>query len=828
MELELKVAAVYATAIAAFVLAFGLESAGVALVALPGFLFSYFFLECRKTVRLLLSVPLTMVLVLVPTWIFNVFSIPVNGLLLIMLSLLYTLAFAFVLKRNNLNLGTLPNSETLLILLLVLSAVFVTYPLHSGLLPRTDGSSHYYKLWQVRESLDNGSQLPVWDSGWYAGYALFDFYPPMSYYFTALVSYFTPAPLNMVFDYVIILSYVFLAVGVFILARELGLNKFSSFASGLIVISSPRLATNTMFSGQFPTILAFSLIPISVYVFIRAFSEKKPKLYALSGILLGANFLIHHLTGYFLATLLVLVFLVFSLKRKSLDIKNFARTVLTSVLIIAFWIVPFFANIGFSEYSKKSVIGFNPDVFLVLTTSPTKACNDFYCFESMGAEFTLLALFGAAVWLSSLSVGRGKISVSPKFRTGSVVAVSMLFGVLLLALAPFIGITDYIPFGSSFGAERFTFYLILPLAVLGGAVLETLNGFSGRDFLVGGALASIAMAALLWNYIDLVNFRAADWNTEAAPLNSSGLSEIYDVLRAVPAGRVMTYGIFQGAIVGAIPVQTGKGVISGWQPQSSPNYKNVAGKLEDISGQSLFNFNVSNKFVYTAFQQSWTKWVVINLCSNEGMLAVNSTFAQDGRYLYAWRNGDGQGCLVLLEVPDTAFAESVEPSGVIDDSRVIQESVYDTDNGYRVHFTKRLDDIPQDEYRIVIGRDVVWDKSLAEDIANVAATASAPLEWQRSRNEITVRNTSGWTLVKETYYPLWSAYNGREKIRIYETDLGFMLVKSDGDLRLKLEKPAVYSVASGITMLYLLFVLVSSVLEKPSSHNPDKEPKPVL
>ena len=155
---------------------------------------------------------------------------------------------------------------------------------------------------------------------------------------------------------------------------------------------------------------------------------------------------------------------------------------------------------------------------------------------------------------------------------------------------------------------------------------------------MGGFLFSGLMLFVLWNYMDLVNFRAADWNTEAAPLNSSGLSDMYDVLRVIPDGRVMTYGIFQGAIVGAIPVQTGKGVISGWQPQSSPNYKNVAGKLEDISGQSLFNFNISNKFVYTIFKQSWTRWIVINLCSPEGATAVNSTFSSDGRYLYPLPN----------------------------------------------------------------------------------------------------------------------------------------------------------------------------------------------
>ncbi|MBI4167847.1 MAG: glycosyltransferase family 39 protein [Candidatus Aenigmarchaeota archaeon] len=827
MKLDSKNVAAYAIALAAAATAFSPNSVGIILAMLPGFMFSYFFLDCRKTVRVLLSVPLTMVLVLVPTWILSVLSIPINGIALIFLSLVYTITFAFLLK-GKINLDVKLGSEAVLVFVLVAATIFITYPLHSGLLPRTDGSSHYYKSWELRQSLDNQNSITLWDHGWYAGYALFDFYPPMSYYFNVFLSYLTPSSLNVTFDYVIILSYLMLAIGVFILSRELGLNKFSSFVAGLIVISSPRLATNTMFSGQFPTILAFSLVPISVYVFIRAFSEGKAKLYTLSGVLLGVNFLTHHLTGYFLATLLVLVFLVFSAKKKNLDMTGFAKIILTSVLLIAFWIIPFFVNIGFSEYSKKSVIGFNPDVFLVLTTSPTKACNDYYCFESMGMEFTILAVLGVIVWLGGFSVSRGKLSILPKIRLGSAIAVSMLAGVLLLALAPFLGITNYIPFGSSFGAERFTFYLILPIAILGGSILELLNGFGGKDMLLGGFLFSGLMFAFLWNYIDLVNFRAADWNTEAAPLNSSGLSDVYDVLRVIPDGRVMTYGIFQGAIVGAIPVQTGKGVISGWQPQSSPNYKNVAGKLEDISGQSLFNFDISNKFVYTIFKQSWTRWIVINLCSPEGATAVNSTFSRDGRYLYAWRNGNGQGCLVLLEVPDTAFAETIEPVGVVNDDQNIRESIYDTENGSFVHFTKNLGAIPANEYRIVINRDIVWDKNLAEDIANIAAAEFKPLESKIGFNEITVKAATGWTLIKETYYPLWSAYNGKDKLKIYETDLGFMLVKSEGDITLKLEKPVYYLMPAVVTVLYFLFILLSTISEKPPSHNPDKEPNPVL
>ncbi len=816
-------------AVVVFFAAFGISAAGFAIALLPGFLFSYFLIECRKTVRILLSIPLSILLVLVPTWALNTFSFPVNGPVLVFMSVFYSVAFAALLKKSHIRMGVKSpfTTDTALLLVLVAAAVLITYPLHSGLLPRTDGSSHYYKTWEIRNSLDTGSII-VWDSGWYAGYALFDFYPPMSYYLTAFLGFFSTADLGLMLDYVMILSYVALAVGTFVLARELNFNSFSSFMAGFIVLISPRLATNAMFSGQFPTILAFSLVPLSVYVFIRAFNENKTRLYFLSGLLLGSNFLIHHLTGYFLATLLILVFVIMSAKHRTLKISGLVQAVATSVLVVAFWIIPFFVNISYSEYAKPAAAGFSPDVLLSLTTTPTKSCADFYCFEAMGLEFTLLAILGAILLFGGISVGKGKLTVAPKFSTGSVIAASMFVAVLVLALAPFIGITKFLPFGSSFGAERFTFYLILPIALLAGSICELGNGFRGKDFAVAGSVIVILLSLFLLKYAELANFRAADWNTESAPLDSSGLSDLYSELRTLPEGRVITYGIFQGAIVSAIPVQTGKGSISGWQPQSSPNYKRVAGKLEDISGQSLFNFNVSNRFVYTVYQQSWTRWIAINLCSSEGANAVNSTFARDDRYLFVWRNGNNQGCLVLLETPDTEFAESIKPVGVVNDEQSVKDSVYDTENGYSVYFTRRVSDIPQDDYKLVINRDLVWDNDLAEEIAAFASSEPKPLAWQRNGNSITVSNTSGWTIIKETYYPLWSAYNGNKKLDIYESDLGFMIVNSQGKLELKIERPVYYAASSAITLAFFVFVLFFAVSGKPASHNPDKEPDAVL
>ncbi|MFH0889603.1 MAG: 6-pyruvoyl-tetrahydropterin synthase-related protein [Candidatus Aenigmatarchaeota archaeon] len=816
-------------AIVVFFAAFGVNAAGMAIALLPGFLFSYFLIECRKTVRILLSIPLTILLVLVPTWALNIFSFPVNGPVLVFISVAYSAVFAALLKKSKVKIGlkSVIGIDTALLIVLAASAVLITYPLHSGLLPRTDGSSHYYKIWQITESLNNANQIPFWDSGWYAGYPLFDFYPPMSHYVTAFMSYFIPADLNIVFDYAMITAYVFLAIGVFVLCRALGLNAFSSFLSGLIAVASPRLSTNAMFSGQFPTIMAFALVPISVYVFIRAFTEKKTGLYLLSGILLGVDFLIHHLTGYFLGILFLVSFLTLALKRGA-DVLGFLKITLSAALIVAFWLVPFFINMPFSDYSKKTVLGFNPDVFLALTESPDKACSDFYCFEAMGLELTLLALVGGLVWLSGLAIGKGKLYISPRMELGSVFTVSMFLGVLVLALAPFIGITNYIPFGSSFGSERFTFYLMLPIAILGGAIAEIANGFKNKEFVVAGIVVSLVVAVFLWRYIDLVNFRAADWNTETAPLSSSGLSDLYSELRSLPAGRVITYGIFQGAIVAAIPVQTGKGAISGWQPQSSPNYKRVAGKLEDISGQSLFNFNVSSRSVYSIYQQSWTKWIAINLCSNEGANAVNSTFIKDERYLFAWRNGNNQGCLVILETPNTEFAESIKPIGVVNDAQSIKDSIYDTENGYNVYFTRRVSDIPINDYKLVINKDVIWDESLANDIASIASSEPKPLTWQRNENGITISNTTGWTLIKETYYPLWSAYNNNKKLKIYESDLGFMLVNSTGDLQLKIEKPVYYLASAAITLAFFILILFFTLSGKPASHNPDKEPDAVL
>ncbi len=822
-------AGLYIISAVIFYLAFGVGAVGIAIALLPGFLFSYFLIECGKTVRILLSVPLSVALVLVPTWILGTLSVPVSGTLLVLLSVAYSVLFGFVLKNSKIHPRPNVAAESFAVLALLAVAVFVTYPLHNGLLPRTDGSAHYYKIGLLKNSIDGSGQIPMWDANWYAGYPLFDFYPPMSYYFAVFISYFVPAGMNLVFNYVTILSYMFLAAGFFVLARGLGMNIFSSFLAGLVAVSSPRLAANTMFSGQFPTILAFSLVPVSLYVFKRAFEEGKPGLYVLSGMLLGANLVIHNLTGYFMGIMLVLTFLVSLARSRRVErgkAVGFLKAVFVAVLLSSFWTVPFFINVSHNPYFSQKVTGFNQDIFLVLMKSPDKSCADFYCFIAMGAEFTALALVGGLVWLSGASLGRGKMSLSPHVDPGSAVVISVLIVTLLMAVSPFLGISKFLPFGS-LGAERFVFYLVLPIALFGGAVGEIVNGFKGREFLIAGLVLSLAVGVFLLGYMDLVNFRAANWNNEAAPLASSGLSDMYSELNTLPPGRVITYGIFQAAIVSGIPAQTNKPMISGWHPPGSPNYQDVAGRIEDVSGQGLFNFNVSGKFVYTMFQNSWTRWIVVNLCSDEGQRALDSTFIKDERYLVVWRNGNNQGCLVVLEVPGVVFAETVTVAGAEGDSRKIMDSIYDTENGYLVHFTKQLGEIPDDEYKIIIGKDVLWDAGLSKEIAYMASSERKPLEWKRKAGEIAVKNTTGWTLVKETYYPTWSAWNGDKEVAIHENDLGFMLVKSEGDLVLKQRIPPENLLASAASFLFFVCLLASGVLEKFSPHNAGKKSDPV-
>ncbi len=827
--MEINDLLVYVIPLLVFMAAFGLSSAGLVVAFLPGFLATYFLLECRKTVRLLLSLPITMILVLVPTWVLNIFGAPVSGSLLIALSLLYSAAFAFLLRKTGLSLKTKIKGEHVAMLILVAAAVFMTYPLHNGLLPRTDGSAHYYKIWEVRNSIDSAGTIPFWDAGWYAGYPIFDFYPPMSYYLTVFVSYLVPSSLGLVFNYVMILSYLYIAVGTFSLARKLGLNIFSSFLAGLIITSSPRLSSNTMFSGQFPTIVAFSMVPLAVYVFMKAFEGKKPAVFVLSGALIGLITITHNLTGYFLALIFMLVFSVFALRSRRPDFSGFAMTIIAAGLLGSFWLMPFFSNLQFSEYYSNagSSAGFSPDVMLVLATSPDKSCADFYCFISMGVEITLLAIIGILVWTFGFSAGRGRLFVSPKLRVGSAITISMLVVVLVFAMSPFLGISKFVPFGS-LGAERFIFYMILPLAILGGSIGEIVNGFDKKDFLVAGLVVSLIVAAPIYKYLELTNFRAGEWNNETAPLDVSGLSEAYKILRALPPARVMTYGIFQAAIVSGIPVQANKTAISGWHVPGSPNYQDVAGRVEDVSGQGLFKFNLSDKYVYSIYQNSWTGWVLINLCGQEGQMAVNNTFAKDDRYLFVWRSDNGNGCLVILEVPNVTFAERVEPVGVVDNDKKIVEKIYDTETGYLVHFTKRLADLPEQEYKVIINKDVLWNPEQADQISRLSASEPAPLEWSRNGNLINVKNAVGWILIKETYYPVWTAWNGDKKLEIRQTDMGFMLVKSEGDLQLRPERTGLYLLSAAITLLFSAYFAFSAFSKRPSAENVQKEPETVF
>ncbi|MFH1106244.1 MAG: DUF6541 family protein, partial [Candidatus Aenigmatarchaeota archaeon] len=395
----------YLSYAAVFIFLLGANAISFLIALLPGFIFSYLLVETRKVVRVLLSLPLTAFLVLVPTWALNMIGVPINGAVLIGISLFFSAAgFFLAWKKKKLDFEMKNfSAQHVLILLLLLIVAFVSYPLGAGQLPRTDGAAHYYKSWLLKAGLDQTGSIPIWDSNWYAGYPLFDFYPPLSYYITVYLSYFTNAGLNSVFDFLMILSFVWLALGVFALAKHLGFNDFSSFMAGAIAVVSPRLSTNMMFSGQYPTILAFSMIPVAVLIFLKCFEEKKHA--SLSAILIAMIFLTHHLTGYFAAVIFGMVFVLNFLPHKKKASAIFAYTAALSALLALFWLAPFVANVKYYEYASPSEAGFNPDVFLVLFSSPSRDCADFYCFQAMGLEFTILAAVGLLISILNLKIG---------------------------------------------------------------------------------------------------------------------------------------------------------------------------------------------------------------------------------------------------------------------------------------------------------------------------------------------------------------------------------------------------------------------------------------
>ena len=228
-----------------------------------------------------------------------------------------------------------------LILSVVLTALAIFPLFHFGLFPMHD-NEQVGRLFELDVALKAG-QFPVrmvGDLGFGYGYLLFNYYPPMVYYLGELFrlihfSYIDSIKLVMGFGFVLS------AVSMYFFVKEM-YGKFAGLISAVFYTYAPYHSVDLYVRGALPEFFSFAFIPAIFWSYLKL-SKQNSKKYVTIASLFNFSLVVTHNLVALMGSVFIGVYILFllsQLKDKKTFIKNVALTLVFSVLLSSFFIIP--------------------------------------------------------------------------------------------------------------------------------------------------------------------------------------------------------------------------------------------------------------------------------------------------------------------------------------------------------------------------------------------------------------------------------------------------------------------------------------------------------
>ncbi len=297
-----------------------------------------------------------------------------------------------------------------LLLIPVPAAIFLA---QAGYFSSSDGMIHLYRLFELDRALRAGMLYPRWFplSGYGYGLPVLNYYPPLSYYLAQLF-HLVGAGYIASIKLLIALSFLIAAVSMFLFARDL-LGDAPAFVAAVAYTYLPYLLSDAYVRGNFPELLAMSLLPLALWAFRKAEGgrmkdedESPGSLFhpsvILAALVFAAIILAHHLTAMeFAALLLAYVLFLFAIRRDWKSLLASAGAVLLALALSAFYWLPALAELNLVYVGPASVARFlvNRLVSLADLAAPSLA----YAYLPQGE--VLKHAFGFPQTLLALAVG---------------------------------------------------------------------------------------------------------------------------------------------------------------------------------------------------------------------------------------------------------------------------------------------------------------------------------------------------------------------------------------------------------------------------------------
>jgi len=421
----------------------------------------------------------------------------------------------------------------------------------------------YYFFWLFKDNLLNGKNILYnqyeFSIGEYRNFrGLWGF--PLTILFLVL-SFFGDV---FAYNVLIIFSFAFSGLGMYLLVEFMTRNKYSGLISGVIYSMAPFRVGEIVIYGHIGGFIALFL-PFVVYFYEKAFTKKSFKDMIFAGIcILMVAFTEWHITYYiFLFTLLYLPFKVLQLTRNKDVIKKFeGYSRIFSVLLIFVTL-----SIGYIMHCKSQSQldefgGWNPNAICCYP-------HPFYFFvRDPGNEF-YLGIFPIAIILTVL------IQTVKTPRNLHVWFYTLIFlGSLILTLGPNFPLPNFSPYMSFYKFMPFFDHFRSParIAIMVVFSLAILSGFAVNKFLriaVGIPKKITAVIIVLLVLLIVLDYTFA-------PLNIGPVDENNQVYRIVKESE-------DDSKILEIPI-----ISAGWPGNSVYEYYITLHKKSIINGYSPF------------------------------------------------------------------------------------------------------------------------------------------------------------------------------------------------------------------------------------------------
>ncbi len=327
------------------------------------------------------------------------------------------------------------------VILAVLAVIGVVH--FKSVVPEPSGNDvwgHLYKSEYLYKAMKRGKLYPLYDETWYNGIQLYRYWPPLSYYITAFLMYFTGG--NVINAYYLLFGvYIFFGGLAFLfIGRRIGRPVFGT-ALAMLWFFMPENARMYIDEGNMPRMVVSFLLPYLIY-FIWVYLREEKK-WALAGILIFTMMItVTHIMMIAMIGIGTFLFLLFDHHRK-MGIRRqviILLTMICGILTMGVWLVPSLSG-GISSMDSEAA----SDVMTMWMSDLSSSLNPLNRLNGDTGAF----YFGISVVLLSVA---GILLADNRKKSGFVLALV----ILVLTTPDVLPILRKMPMSQALWMTRFT------------------------------------------------------------------------------------------------------------------------------------------------------------------------------------------------------------------------------------------------------------------------------------------------------------------------------------------------------------------------------------